>query len=407
MTIEYRQVAEEEFASWRIAVRRGFNQHVHPDDIARLRKDRVEIDRIFGAFENDDLVGTGGADSYTLTLPGGNKIPTAGIAYIGTAATHLRRGILTGMMRTLLAQAVERKEPVATLWASQAGIYSRFGFGQATATENWSINTANSAFAHGPEIPGHTRLVSHEDALKIMPLVWERARQNRAGYVDRSPSRWRYFFFDEERIREGWSGLFHVIYEHDGDVEGYAAYRMKRLQQEEFALDMKVVEAITTTPSAQAAIWRFLLDVDLVKSLVAENQPTTDALWWMLANPRELKRQPTDGLWARILDVETALQAREYSTDGDIAIDVQDDFVPGAAGVFELTVTGSKSTCNRSTRQPDISLSQSELSAAYLGGTKLAALARAGRVTEQTPGAISRFDRMFTTAEPPWCPHEF
>jgi predicted acetyltransferase len=407
MTIEYRQITEEEFTDWRIAVRRSFNQQVHPDDIARLRNDRVEIDRIFGAFEGEHFVGTGGADSYVLTVPGGKQIPTAGIAYIGTAATHLRRGILTGMMRSLLAQARDRKEPIATLWASQAGIYSRFGFGQATVAEGWTINTANSAFAHSPQVPGKTRFVSHEEALHVIPVVWDKVRKHRVGFLARSPSRWQYFFYDAERIRREWSGMFHVVYENNDVIEGYAAYRLKPEKPDSDDLHMRVIESVTSTPESHAAMWRFLFDVDLVRQVSASHRPATDPLWWMLANPRELERQPTDGLWARILDVESALQARSYFQDGNIVIEVQDDFVAEASGRFKLAVSGGEATCNRTRLQQDISLSQSELSAAYLGGTRLRELAMAGRVTQHTPGSVALFDNMFTTPEPPWCPHEF
>lgn len=408
MNVNYRPITEDEFSNWRIAVRGGFNEQVHPDDITRLRNDRIEIDRLFGAFaDGNNLVGTGGTDSYQLTVPGGAQIPAAGIAYIGTAATHLRRGILTGMMRTLLDQAIERKEPVATLWASQSGIYSRFGFGQATVAEGWSIKTANATFAHAPKVPGKTRFVSHDDALEIMPRVWETLRKNRTGFLDRSPSRWRYFFFDEERIRGGWSGMFHVVYEDNGIPEGYAAYRMKRLREEEFEVEMKVVEAVTSTPESHAAIWHFLLNVDLVQSVSAGNRPSSDALWWMLADPRQLKRTPSDGLWARVLDVETALAARTYESDGHITFEVIDNVVPAAAGIFRLTVSGGKATCERTSAQPEVTLGASELGSVYLGGTRLSHLARAGRAEKHVPGAIARFDWLFSTAIPPWCPHEF
>jgi predicted acetyltransferase len=407
MTIEYRLITEEEFTDWRVAVRRGFNQQVHPEDIARLRKDRVEIDRIFGAFEGEHLVGTGGADSYMLTVPGGQQIPTAGIAYIGTAATHLRRGILTGMMRTLLTQATDRKEPVATLWASQAGIYSRFGFGQTTVAEDWSINTANSAYAHSPKGTGKTKFVSHSEALEIMPAVWDQVRKTRAGFLDRSPSRWQYFFYDAERLRGEWSGMFHVVYENNGVPEGYAAYRLKPEKPDYDDLLMHVIEEVDSTPESHAAIWRFLFDVDLVRQVSASYRPAADPLWWMLTNPRELKRQPTDGMWARILDVEAALQARSYSEDGNMVIEVKDAFAPEAGGRFELAVSDGRAKCSRTTRQPDLSLTQSELSAAYLGGVKLSGLTMAGRATQHRTDAIGLFDRMFTTSEPPWCPHEF
>ncbi len=44
-------------------------------------------------------------------------------------------------------------------------------------------------------------------------------------------------------------------------------------------------------------------------------------------------------------------------------------------------------TCTRTTDSADVSLSSTELGAAYLGGTSLGTLARAGRVRRQTRAA--------------------
>ena len=50
---------------------------------------------------------------------------------------------------------------------------------------------------------------------------------------------------------------------------------------------------------------------------------------------------------------------------------------------------------------PDLGLDIADLGAAYLGGTKLASLARAERVTELSPGAVLRADRMLACNPPP------
>jgi len=52
-------------------------------------------------------------------------------------------------------------------------------------------------------------------------------------------------------------------------------------------------------------------------------------------------------------------------------------------------------------------LGPSQLGSAYLGGVRLANLARAGLVTEITPDALARADRMFVTEPAPWCDTDF
>ncbi len=408
MTIEHRLITDEEFPAWRMQVRRGFNEMVHPDDIPRLKDGRAEMDRLFGAFDDGAVVGTGGADSHVMTVPGGAEVPTAGIAYIGTASTHRRRGVLTGTMRRLLEQAREREEPLTALWASESSIYSRFGYGQATVAEEWEIDPSKSAFAHMPATPGKLRFVDHDEALKLMPGVWNAASKLRAGSLDRSERRWRYHFFDHERVRGGWSGMFHVVYEDLHGPEGYAAYRMMQATpDEEDVHKLKVVECVAATDAAHAALWRLLLDVDLVVSVSASKRPPDDPIWWMLADPRQLRREPVDGIWVRVIDPAKALAVRTFSRADRLVIEVEDSFLPDAGGVFEIEGGEDGATCRRTTAEPDISMSATELGATYLGGVRLSGLARAGRVIEHAPGAVDRYDRMFLTERAPWCAHDF
>ncbi len=408
MGIKHRLITTDEFPTWRTLVRRAFNGHVHPEDTERLRDDRAELDRLFAAFDDEQIVGTGGTDSHLLTLPGGSKVRAAGIAYVCTIATHRRRGVLNGTMTALLEQAREREEPAAALWASESAIYSRFGFGMGTIAEDWEIDSAFSRFAHGPETPGRVRFKTHEEALQLMPGVWERAASGRPGFVDRSESRWRYFFFDDERVRGDWSGLFHVAYEEDGEVQGYAAYRLMQVNpDEDDVLKMDVVECVTVTDAAHAALWRFLFDVDLVRGVTAHSRPPDDPVWWMLADPRQLERKLADGLWVRLLDPAKALSARTYSATDRLVIEVADSFLPDAGGTFVLDGSTEGADCKRTAESPDITLGASELGAIYLGGVRLSDLSRSGRVQEHTGGALRRLDRMFPADQAPWCPHHF
>jgi hypothetical protein len=48
-----------------------------------------------------------------------------------------------------------------------------------------------------------------------------------------------------------------------------------------------------------------------------------------------------------------------------------------------------------------------ELSAIYLGGTPLQALARAGLITERTKGAVAVAAAAFGWSQPPFCPDFF
>ena len=56
---------------------------------------------------------------------------------------------------------------------------------------------------------------------------------------------------------------------------------------------------------------------------------------------------------------------------------------------------------------PDLVVDVEALAAAYLGGTSLATLQAAGRVTEVSPGAVTLAATAFRWPVSPWCPDEF
>ena len=69
--------------------------------------------------------------SFRITVPGGAQVPAAGVTRVGVQPTHRRRGINAAIMRAQLDDVHARGEPIAVLYASEGGIYGRFGYGLA------------------------------------------------------------------------------------------------------------------------------------------------------------------------------------------------------------------------------------------------------------------------------------
>jgi predicted acetyltransferase len=109
----------------------------------------------------------------------------------------------------------------------------------------------------------------------------------------------------------------------------------------------------------------------------------------------------------RILDVPAALEGRRYRSEGSIVLDVRDTFLPWAEGRFRLEGGPDAATCRPTAEEPDLRLSVEDLAVVYLGQTGFATLASAGRVIEETPGALGVAGRMFATDQAPWCPMLF
>ena len=92
----------------------------------------VRLERAVGAFENGRPVAFSASYEFELTVPGGTTVPTAGVTWVAVLPSHRRRGILRSSMEQLFRDARDHGEPLAALYASEAAIYGRFGFGVAT-----------------------------------------------------------------------------------------------------------------------------------------------------------------------------------------------------------------------------------------------------------------------------------
>jgi predicted acetyltransferase len=86
---------------------------------------------------------------------------------------------------------------------------------------------------------------------------------------------------------------------------------------------------------------------------------------------------------------------------------VTDAMRPRNQGRFRLEGGPDGAACEPTTAAPHLGLDIAALGAAYLGGPRLATLARAGRVVELAPGALGRADRMLASDPAPLCTTHF
>ena len=114
-----------------------------------------------------------------------------------------------------------------------------------------------------------------------------------------------------------------------------------------------------------------------------------------------------DGMWVRLIDAPVALSARRYGAEGRVVFELVDEFCDWNTGRYELEGGLEGAECRRTDAEPELAMSAMELGAAYLGGTRIRDLARAGRIRELVPGAVVRADAMLAGEREPWCPHQF
>ncbi len=405
MDLEIRTIAEHELEAWVRANEVAFGGEPEPEDIARERE-VTELDRAFAALDGDEIVGTAAAYSVRIRVPGGADLATAGVTMVGVKPSHRRRGINTAMMRRLLDQARERGEPLAALFASEAPIYGRFGFGLGAFLGSLDLETARAAFVGSYRPTGRVRMRTLEQALPTLVAIYARARVERPGTVELDERRMRYALHDHGEERR--LPYFVAVHETDGEPDAYAVYKVKHDWPKGIpSNELMLYDLQATSPQAYADMWRFVLDVDLVRRVTAWDRPIDEPLLHLLADPRRLRLTLRDGLWVRLVDVPAALEARGYAAPGRLALEVRDAFCPWNEGRFRLEAGEGAARCVRTDEEPDLACDVDALAASYLGGVRLHDLWRAGRIRAASPEALELADRMLATTAAPWCPMVF
>jgi predicted acetyltransferase len=189
-----------------------------------------------------------------------------------------------------------------------------------------------------------------------------------------------------------------VLAERDGELTGFAHYRTKRA--EKGYVDVQRVHAVDL--ASHAALWRYLLEPDLLSETRCEMVASDDPLLDLLLDPRAPSPVTRDGLWVRPVDVGTALAGRTYARDVEVVIEVVDDFLPWNAGRWLLEGGPEGARCESTSRDADLTLHVRDLGAVYLGRPSLARLGRAGLVEEHTAGALTATAEAFSTSRLPF-----
>jgi len=403
-----RPVSAEEFPAFIRVVVELFGEDVNDDDTASDRT-VFEPERSLAVFDGDDIVGTTAIFSRRLRVPGGD-VPVAGVTMVGVVSTHRRRGVATAMMRRQLSDVHDAGEPVAALWASEAAIYPHFGYGMGTRQALLRVTSADARYRPGVDTgAGQFQQVRLEAAKPALAEIYAAARVHTAGWLDRPPVWWNYELADSEHRRHGATRLRIVVHEDEaGARDGYAVYRVKAdWSSEGIKSEVQVRDLAATGPAAYAAIWRYLLDLDLTATVAKRLAAADEPLQHLVADSRSVRLTLGDGLWVRVVDVAAALSARRYSAPIDVVVDTSDDFCPWNAGRYRLSGDDTGAACARTDDPADLTLTSTELGAAYLGGVSLAELAAAGRVREHTLGSLARASTAFSTGRAPWCPEVF
>lgn len=395
----------EEFKTAMGAIGHYFGWQPSDEDAERFSK-LLPLERMLAVFDDGHIVAGAGAYPLELTLPGG-PAPCAGVTVVGVLPSHRRRGLLRRMMEAQLRDVRERDEPVAALWASEETIYGRFGYGLAAL--DLHVEAERRSVRIRPELPreGTLRLIDHDEALRVLPRLYDRIRKRTPGFLSRSRDWWETRrLSDRPELRRGAGPLVRALYERDGAPAGFALYRIAQ-EGSTFAdwkKTVRVNEVQGIDEAARRDIWRFLLEIDWTDVVRVEQLAVDDALPLLVDRVNKLGLRVYDGLWVRPVEVGAALAARGVDGGGRVTLEITSD-PQFADNVGRWAVEDG--SAKRTSRRADVRTDVQGLGAALLGGFTFSELARAGRAEEAARGGLARADALFRAERAPWCPEIF
>jgi predicted acetyltransferase len=361
-------------------------------------------DRKFAAFAGDDPIGIASSFATEICVPGGQAVSAAAVDGIGVRADWTRRGVLTAMMAEQLPDFVARGHVIACLHASETTIYGRFGYGAAVYAKAVRLLKPQAKYRPGMPVSGRVRFLGLDDAVTMIPKLYERIGLHRPGMITRPATWWpdRH----ESRVRDP-NGIRVAVHTGPDGDDGYVSFGVQPMQSfddPEKGAALAIRDMHAATPEATAELWRFLLGIDLVSEIRGRGLPSDETLDEMLVDSRACRTVGLDDdLWVRLVDVEAALDARTYPDAEPVVLDVNDSRLPGNTGHYAVAPGGAK----RTDATADVRLDVETLAMMYLGEWKATTLARAGRIDVVEPSAAAKLDELFRTPVKPWCGTNF
>ena len=358
----------------------------------------LEPGRTVGAFVEGQLVGTADAVTSGLTLPGGAVVGHAAVTHVGVLPSFTRKGVATNLMHHQLRDIAGRGEAVATLRASEATIYQRYGYGVASSSQTVEVRTARATLRPGVGTGGPVRLLDAADVSDVLPRICARNRPSRPGTIDRPDVWWQ-----GRRLRaESASGPSYVaVHGTPGAETGFACYRPIDTDTWFVSDQRTIVVEDFFAPSTEAylGLLRFLLELDLIARVVFWMLPVDDPLPWLLLDRRALQLTAVhDETWLRIVDAEKVLTARRYAGDGGVTIAINDPLLQNNSISMSITGHGAEVTEQR----PQIRVGVDGLSSVLLGGASWRSLAVARLAIVDDPAVLDVADRLFAVHEAPY-----
>jgi predicted acetyltransferase len=389
--------------AWFRAETRGFHGPEPTEALVRQRLAGLgRAERLVGVFDNTAAmpaapIATTVCWPADLTVPGRRSVPAWAVSGVTVAPTHRRRGVARALIEAELRTARALDLPVAMLTVSESSLYARYGFSPAAFARDVTVSTRRVRWT-GPVPDGRVHLVTAAQLHADGPPVVERVRPGRPGEISYSGHLWARqlgLSADDPNAKK----LRFARYDDaHGVPQGFAIYDLTEDPSDFTEHELTLRTLVAATTDAYCALWRFVLEMDLVSTVSSHLRPVDEPLRWMIDDFRAVQVREVDHLWVRVLDVPRALAARTYGTAGRLVLAV-DDALGHAAGTWAIDVDDAGEVMVTATDEAaDVTMSVAALGSLYLGGVPARTLAATGSLT----GDAERIDRFFRAPVEPY-----
>ena len=358
------------------------------------------------AFDGPRLVSSFSTIPFTMRA-NGTAVPMGGVSAVGTLPEYRRRGLVRRIATQAFADMRERGQAVASLWASQAAIYQRYGYAMASVLRSYRVDTADIGFHDGNEGSSRVERLDVAGGYDVVKRVYIAFIANRTCYLHRARPLWLNNALDEDDA----AGPIHIALSRDADSEPAtsAIYTLRAGQHDHASRGQQLAirDLAWLSPGAYRSLWSFIKRHDLVGSVRWDNAPVDDPAVELFMEPRLLHARDHEGLWLRVVDVPTALAGRGWDADGELSIAVAEDaLAPWNTGTWRVSASGGAAEVVPNRGSPDLRLSVKALALLYTGRRSARELAAWGML-EGEPAAVRRADALFATPHAPHCPDHF
>lgn len=404
-SIEFRPMTEKEMPAYKQLMQYAFAGQ--PPDKEEENPEPLQPEWSLCAFDGKQMVASSGAYPFKIRFNGAT-MAAAGVTAVAANPGYRRQGLVRELMTRLLHQQHDRGVPAAILWASMGAIYQRFGYGLATTHVNYQIDLRYTQFQHGDAPRGYTRLLEKEEALPVMNDLYRQYSGKRNLLIHRGTVMW-----DSMMPAKGKDKPYVAVFYDDEDrPRAYCLYRTKDLANQTPGpwQQLDLSDFCWLDMNGYHGIWAYLCSHDLVAKMVWNAVPEDDPAPGLLLEPRMLQRRTIDGIWMRVIDVESVLAARPYANPGEAVIRVaDDDLCPWNNGCYRIASSGQQVEVERLRKDADVDMqiSMHALASLTSGHSSASWLGRIGRAEILRPQRIAMIDALFTTEFRPTCANDF